>query len=60
MVNGFFFPHHEDPRVPLRNTILDGELLIDQDPRTNRVRGLLLIDLAANLSIVGSLETTCV
>ncbi|KAF8643837.1 hypothetical protein AX16_008854 [Volvariella volvacea WC 439] len=33
-LDGLFFPHHEDPRRPLRNTIVDGELVIDVDPRT--------------------------
>ena len=37
VVQGFFFPHHENPRMPLRSTILDGELVIDVDPRTKKV-----------------------
>lgn len=28
---------------PLRNTIVDGELVVDMDPRTNRVRKASLI-----------------
>ncbi|KAH8117391.1 mRNA capping enzyme, alpha subunit [Phellopilus nigrolimitatus] len=36
LLNGFFFPHHENPRVPLRSTIVDGELVIDTDPRTRQ------------------------
>lgn len=35
-VNGLFFPHHENPRMPLRNTIVDGELVVDVDPRTQQ------------------------
>ncbi|TFK63235.1 mRNA capping enzyme, alpha subunit [Pluteus cervinus] len=33
-LSGLFFPHHENPRKPLRNSIIDGELVIDVDPRT--------------------------
>ncbi|KAE9409462.1 mRNA guanylyltransferase [Gymnopus androsaceus JB14] len=33
---GLFFPHHENPINPLRNTLVDGELVIDVDPRTHR------------------------
>ncbi|OCH93401.1 mRNA capping enzyme [Obba rivulosa] len=35
-VTGLFFPHYEDPRRPLMNTIVDGELVIDVDPRTKQ------------------------
>lgn len=35
-VDGFFFPHHEHPKMPLRNSIIDGELVLDVDPRTKR------------------------
>ncbi|KAK0463931.1 mRNA capping enzyme, catalytic domain-containing protein [Desarmillaria tabescens] len=31
---GLYFPHHENPLYPLRSTIVDGELVIDVDPRT--------------------------
>ncbi|KAH9952110.1 mRNA capping enzyme [Amylocystis lapponica] len=33
-LHGLFFPHYDDPRVPLRNSIIDGELVVDVDPRT--------------------------
>ncbi|CAA7270917.1 unnamed protein product [Cyclocybe aegerita] len=33
-LSGLFFPHHENPVHPLRNTLVDGELVIDVDPRT--------------------------
>ncbi|TDL27406.1 mRNA capping enzyme, alpha subunit [Rickenella mellea] len=33
---GLYFPHHENPRMPLRSTVLDGELVIDVDPRTKQ------------------------
>ncbi|KAH8106803.1 mRNA capping enzyme [Cristinia sonorae] len=36
LLSGLFFPHHENPRVPLRNTIVDGELVLDYDPRTKQ------------------------
>ncbi len=36
-LTGLYFPHHEDPRMPLRNTLVDGELVIDVDPRTKQV-----------------------
>ncbi|KLO18624.1 mRNA capping enzyme, alpha subunit [Schizopora paradoxa] len=36
LLNGFFFPHHENPHKPLGSTILDGELVIDTDPRTGQ------------------------
>ncbi|KZT09646.1 mRNA capping enzyme [Laetiporus sulphureus 93-53] len=35
-VIGLYFPHHENPRMPLRNTIVDGELVVDVDPRTRQ------------------------
>ncbi|OBZ69095.1 mRNA-capping enzyme subunit alpha [Grifola frondosa] len=35
-LSGLFFPHHENPRNPLRNSIVDGELVIDVDPRTQQ------------------------
>ncbi|KAJ6597049.1 mRNA capping enzyme, catalytic domain-containing protein [Mycena vulgaris] len=34
-LQGLFFPHHENPQMPLQNTIVDGELVVDVDPRTN-------------------------
>lgn len=37
-LEGFYFPHHEDPRLPLKNTLVDGELVVDVDPQTKRVR----------------------
>ncbi|RPD66409.1 mRNA capping enzyme, alpha subunit [Lentinus tigrinus ALCF2SS1-6] len=35
-LTGLYFPHHEDPRKPLRSSIVDGELVIDVDPRTQQ------------------------
>ncbi|RDB22263.1 mRNA-capping enzyme subunit alpha [Hypsizygus marmoreus] len=35
-LSGIFFPHHADPMMPLRNTLIDGELVIDVDPRTKK------------------------
>ncbi|KAG8918717.1 Dcp1p-Dcp2p decapping enzyme complex alpha subunit [Tulasnella sp. 418] len=35
-VTGLYFPHYEDPRKGLRNTLLDGELVVDVDPGTKR------------------------
>ncbi|THU85651.1 mRNA capping enzyme, alpha subunit [Dendrothele bispora CBS 962.96] len=43
MLDGFFFPHHENPMHPLRDTLLDGELLIDVDPHTNKETLRLLV-----------------
>ena len=37
LLNGLYFPHHENPKMPLRNTIVDGELVIDVDPQTQQV-----------------------
>jgi hypothetical protein len=34
---GDFFPCHEDPLRPLRSTIIDGELVVDDDPRMKQV-----------------------
>ncbi|KAJ7741583.1 mRNA capping enzyme, catalytic domain-containing protein [Mycena maculata] len=34
-LQGLFFPHHENPKMPLQNTIVDGELVFDVDPRTS-------------------------
>ncbi|KAF7294804.1 mRNA-capping enzyme subunit alpha [Mycena indigotica] len=35
-VDGLYFPHHENPQHPMLNTIVDGELVYDVDPRTNQ------------------------
>ncbi|KAJ3995452.1 mRNA guanylyltransferase [Lentinula boryana] len=44
-MNGLFFPHHETPLNPLRNTLIDGELVIDVDPKTRReITRLLVFD----------------
>ena len=37
-IDGFCFPHHEDPRRNLRNSLVDGELVLDTDPKTGQVR----------------------
>jgi len=37
-VNGYYFPYYDDPRRPLGDTILDGELVIDVDPVSRQVR----------------------
>ncbi|KAJ7273290.1 mRNA capping enzyme, catalytic domain-containing protein [Mycena rebaudengoi] len=34
-LQGLFFPHHENPQLPLQNTLVDGELILDVDPHTN-------------------------
>ncbi|KAK7467331.1 Dcp1p-Dcp2p decapping enzyme complex alpha subunit [Stygiomarasmius scandens] len=41
--SGLFFPHHENPVNPLRDTLLDGELVIDVDPRTKKEKLRLLV-----------------
>jgi hypothetical protein len=40
-INGIYFPHHENPMVPLRSSLVDGELVIDVDPRTKQVFTIL-------------------
>lgn len=35
-LNGFFFPHYENPLRPLGNTIVDGELVLDVDPQSHQ------------------------
>ncbi|EKM55158.1 uncharacterized protein PHACADRAFT_120236 [Phanerochaete carnosa HHB-10118-sp] len=35
-VQGLYFPHHENPKMPLRSTIVDGELVVDTDPRSKQ------------------------
>ncbi|KIM48731.1 hypothetical protein M413DRAFT_15060 [Hebeloma cylindrosporum] len=35
-ITGIFFPHHENPVMPLRNTLIDGELVIDVDRKTRK------------------------
>jgi mRNA guanylyltransferase len=37
-LTGLFMPHHEFPKKPLRDSLVDGELVIDVDPKTNKVR----------------------
>ena len=39
-IHGLYFPNFEDPRKPLRSSIVDGELVIDVDPRTKQVCGV--------------------
>ena len=39
-LDGLYFPHHEDPRVPLKNSLVDGELVLDVDPQTGKARDL--------------------
>ena len=34
-VEGLMFPHHMDPRMPLSETIIDGELVYDEEPNGN-------------------------
>jgi mRNA guanylyltransferase len=36
-LTGFYFPHHEFPERPLRSTLVDAELVIDVDPKTQQV-----------------------
>ncbi|KAI0054024.1 mRNA capping enzyme [Auriscalpium vulgare] len=33
---GMYFPHYENPSMPLRSTIIDAELVIDVDPQTRQ------------------------
>lgn len=35
--DGLYFPHYEQLRMPLRNTLIDGELVVDIDPVTKQV-----------------------
>ncbi|KAI0748523.1 mRNA capping enzyme, catalytic domain-containing protein [Daedaleopsis nitida] len=35
-LTGLYFPHHEDPHRPLKDTLVDGELVIDLDPATKQ------------------------
>ncbi|KAI0062306.1 mRNA capping enzyme [Artomyces pyxidatus] len=35
-LTGLYFPHFEQPQMPLRSTILDAELVVDVDPRTKK------------------------
>jgi len=37
-LEGFYFPRHEDPRLPLQNSLIDGELVLDVDPQTKKAR----------------------
>jgi hypothetical protein len=39
-LEGLYFksPHHEDPRVPLKNSLVDGELVLDVDPQTKKAK----------------------
>ncbi|TFY83443.1 hypothetical protein EWM64_g554, partial [Hericium alpestre] len=39
---GMYFPHYDDPKMPLRSTIIDAELVIDTDPRTKREKMRML------------------
>ncbi|KAF4614655.1 hypothetical protein D9613_002626 [Agrocybe pediades] len=35
-IEGIYFPHHENPMLPLKDSLIDGELVIDVDPRTKQ------------------------
>jgi mRNA guanylyltransferase len=35
-LDGFFFPSHEDSKIPMFNTLVDGELVLDTDPVTKK------------------------
>ncbi|KAF8969639.1 mRNA capping enzyme, catalytic domain-containing protein [Flammula alnicola] len=35
-ITGIYFPHHENPLMPLRSSLIDGELVIDVDPVTRQ------------------------
>ena len=37
-LDGFFFPHYKDPRLPLKSSLIDGELVVEVDPQTKNVR----------------------
>ncbi|KAJ7284066.1 mRNA capping enzyme [Mycena rebaudengoi] len=37
MLKGLFFPHPENAQMPLLNTLVDGELVLDVDPETKLV-----------------------
>lgn len=37
-LEGLYFPHHDDPRLPLKNTLIDGELVLDVDPQSRKAR----------------------
>ena len=39
---GLYFPHYENPMMPLGSSLVDGELVIDVDPRTRQVNKLCL------------------
>lgn len=38
---GFFFPHYENRTMPMRDCILDGELVLDNVPGTGNVRSFI-------------------
>ncbi|KIJ35792.1 hypothetical protein M422DRAFT_180359 [Sphaerobolus stellatus SS14] len=42
-VSGYYFPSHADPAIPLGDTILDGELVIDVNPATGQQETRLLL-----------------
>ncbi|KAG9010498.1 Dcp1p-Dcp2p decapping enzyme complex alpha subunit [Tulasnella sp. JGI-2019a] len=46
-VNGLYFPHFEDPRMGLENTLLDGELVMDISPSGRETLRLLAFDCIA-------------
>ncbi|KAJ7625687.1 mRNA capping enzyme, catalytic domain-containing protein [Roridomyces roridus] len=35
-IHGFSFPRHDNPRMPLLNTLVDGELVVQVDPFSNK------------------------
>ncbi|KAF7363583.1 mRNA-capping enzyme subunit alpha [Mycena sanguinolenta] len=43
-LDGFYFPHHMNPQLPLQNTIVDGELVYDVDTKKQETMRFLAFD----------------
>ena len=42
LIEGLYFPRLEDPRLPLKNSLIDGELVLDVDPQTKKASPFFL------------------
>ena len=47
---GFFFPHYTNKTFPMRDTILDGELVLDTPPGSNHVCSSYILTLSPFLT----------
>lgn len=58
-LEGFYLPHYEGPRLPLKNSLLDGESVLDVDPQ-HKGRVNLILSSDGVLILVISIENPAI